>query len=530
VNSGRAEGRKIADLASLVLILAGIFRIASTWTTFSATADEPMHVSAGLELYTQHRYTYQPENPPLPRLAFALGPFLTGVEFDPTRDQGEQLLRVFHTKGHYVRNLVVSRAGNLVFYLIASLSIWLAARREIAPEGALLATFLFTAQPVVIGFFTFATHDGAALAGVALALLALLAWLDRPSANTAVALGAAMGFAVLCKFSALGYVPAACGAMYAVAIVRSKDVRQTWRRHAWTATLAIAIAAGVVWAGYGLRLGRVGDLGTVAEVLGSDRLRDWITRHPDVRVPAPHFLLGIAGLLKIDRSSQWPGFLLGHIGWTGWWWYFPVALALKTTLASLFLWVGSMAARTARLALMALAASAAILAVSMTSHLNLGVRYVLPIYAPLSLAAATTLLHMFRSGRRALIIAATALLLWHAGASLAIHPDSFTYFNEVAARRPWLYLGDSNLDWGQDVLRLKRVVKEKRIDKIGVNIMGWHDFDALGFPPSYRAERNVPSQGWVAVSEFVLHFYEFKWLRGRPYQRVGRSIRLYYVR
>jgi hypothetical protein len=158
----------------------------------------------------------------------------------------------------------------------------------------------------------------------------------------------------------------------------------------------------------------------------------------------------------------------------------------------------------------------------MTSHLDLGVRYVLPIYVPLSIAAAAAALTM----RRWLMI---ALLAWHVGASLLSYPDSFVYFNEIAARRPWFYLLDSNLDWGQDALRLARIAREKHIDRIGVSIMGWHDLDALGFPPWYRAERNVPSQGWVAVSEHPLGMFEFKWLRGRLYERVGKSIRLYYI-
>lgn len=60
--------------------------------------------------------------------------------------------------------------------------------------------------------------------------------------------------------------------------------------------------------------------------------------------------------------------------------------------------------------------------------------------------------------------------------------------------------------------------------------MGWHDWDALGYPPHYLLQRDVPSQGWVAVSE---HLYTVArgapWLEGRPYERIGTSIRLYSI-
>src|SRR5690606_25879615 len=37
---------------------------------------------------------------------------------------------------------------------------------------------------------------------------------------------------------------------------------------------------------------------------------------------------------------------------------------------------------------------------------------------------------------------------------LIAHPDYLTYFNELAGGRGYRYLGDSNLDWGQDLNEL----------------------------------------------------------------------------
>ena len=168
---------KCSDIAALALIVLSMLRIASTWTIFSATVDEPMHVSAGLELYTQHRHTYLPANPPLPRLVFALAPWLGGMDFDPRHTVNEQLQRVFYSDGRYETNLVLARSGNLVFFLIASLAVWWWARRELGATGGLVATLLFALQPMIAGHAGLATHDTAAVAAPQSAL-AFARWLD----------------------------------------------------------------------------------------------------------------------------------------------------------------------------------------------------------------------------------------------------------------------------------------------------------------------------------------------------------------
>ena len=177
---------------------------------------------------------------------------------------------------------------------------------------------------------------------------------------------------------------------------------------------------------------------------------------------------------------------------------------------------------------------AAILAIFITTApaaFDLGVRYVLPLYVPLSIAAAGAAMAMLHGGKR-WRIAAIVLLVWHCGASLVAHPDYFPYFNELAGREPGRFFIDSNLDWGQDILRLRRVLREEKVEKIGILLSGLHDYDKLGFPPWYQVEPFVPAQGWVAVSEHPFRVVSpsggFSWLRGRPYRRIGKSIRLYY--
>ena len=112
---------------------------------------------------------------------------------------------------------------------------------------------------------------------------------------------------------------------------------------------------------------------------------------------------------------------------------------------------------------------------------------------------------------------------------MAAHPDYFPYFNALVGRDPSRYLVDSNLDWGQDVLRLRHVARELRIERLGVALMGTADLDALRFPPHYNAQPSQPATGWVAMSDHAYHMARWPWLAGRAYRRIGKSIRLYFA-
>src|SRR5205085_2571453 len=205
----------------------------------------------------------------------------------------------------------------------------------------------------------------------------------------------------------------------------------------------------------------------------------------------------------------------------------------KTTLSFFALLIaGCFVARKNRAFGESLAAAAAVIAVSMTSHLDLGVRYVLPAYVPLTIAAAAATVALLEHKRVALRYAAiVAIALQLVSLGLAA-PDYFPYFNALAGDDPGRYLVDSNLDWGQDVLRLRAELRRLRIRRVGLNI-GWYDGDALGFPPNYAVAPGKPADGWIAVGE---HAYRtdgngraWSWLDWYAVRRVGKSIRLYYV-
>src|SRR5437764_12252545 len=104
---------------AVLLITIGALRIASTWTTFSQTSDEATHIGAGLQLLQYHQYEVQPENPPLPRIVMAAAPLWGGMRWSAGENSYQQMHDMLYGHGKYERNLVLMRAGNLLFFILA---------------------------------------------------------------------------------------------------------------------------------------------------------------------------------------------------------------------------------------------------------------------------------------------------------------------------------------------------------------------------------------------------------------------------
>jgi len=232
---------------------------------------------------------------------------------------------------------------------------------------------------------------------------------------------------------------------------------------------------------------------------------------------APRFLIGLKKVIEIGRGGH-DAYLLGEVRHTGWWYYFPVVLAVKTPIPVLLLAAWAMRKREHAVLT---ATTLGILALAMTSKADLGIRHILPIYVPLSILAA-------RAVRWKLLAPA---LVWIVAGSFLAHPDYLPWMNAFGG--PHVVV-DSNFDWGQDVLRLRDACRRHRIDAIGVELFGTADLKRIGMPPVHQIDPMLAAPGWYAVSEsFILPAQArdpraYRWLtENRPFERVGKTIRLY---
>ena len=188
----------------------------------------------------------------------------------------------------------------------------------------------------------------------------------------------------------------------------------------------------------------------------------WWIQH--VRLPAAwwNFAEGIIAL-KAHNDTGHVSFLLGNVKAGGWWYFYLVALAVKTPLPLLLSGVvglgllardGLREASTWRMAPVVLFVIILLFA-SLFSRINIGIRHVLILYPFLALAGAYALARISRAWPRAGSAVAGLLVAWQVSTVALAYPDYFPYFNETVGH-PEQVLVDSDLDWGQDLRRLER--------------------------------------------------------------------------
>lgn len=553
--------RVIAGAACLAMIGIGAGLIVSTYHTFNQTSDEPVHLSTGMEWLERGTYTIEPLHPPLGRIAVALGPYLAGLRLTGQKDPGIDGSEILFAHDSYLHNLALARLGTLPFFILAAVLVWQWSRQRYGNGAALVATFLFSTCPIVLAHAGLATTDMAATAGLTAALLAWINFLDRPGSRQAVLCGAALAFAILCKFSLVLFLPAAALPLLLWRFLSSrsasgdpKAVRLPWGR----ALAMIALTAAIlVWAGYRFSITSIANIRhsskpyvTIDRRFGREgALHSWAYRAVEFPgIPAPALFQGLAQLSRKNKIGP-KAYLFGQTRRKGWWYYFPVALGVKTPIPFLiFFGIGAFyLTRRAWIEknwimVAPLSGALSVLLVCLPSNINIGARHILPIYPLLAITAGAGCAWFVRNVRPkfAALAIALVLLIWQAGSSFRAHPDYLAWFNEIAGQHPEKILIDSDLDWGQDVLRLSTKLRQTHIPELSLVLAGMPpdlDLRRFGLPPYRVLLPHERATGWIAISLFNLKtggvgkpLDSYSWLEAhQPVALVGRSIRLYHV-
>jgi len=189
------------------------------------------------------------------------------------------------------------------------------------------------------------------------------------------------------------------------------------------------------------------------------------------------------------------------------------------------------------------------------SNLNIGVRHVLPTFPFVYLLVSGQVKRIFEyaKNKKTLVIGYWSLviflMLWYALSSLSVFPYYLTHFNELVGgpKNGYLYVTDSNLDWGQDLKRLAKWTDEQGIKKIKVDYFGgsdtkyylgdkyepWHgDWSPDKAAGSWLAisatflqgGRGLPAPGFDQPSGYYRWLYEYE-----PVTVIGNSIFVYYI-
>lgn len=479
---------------------------------FTATSDETSHLPAGYTYLVTGDLRLNPQHPPLIKLLAALPLLAVGPRLDladpgwtaqPPDEWGFGARFLYGNDADrllFLGRLPVVLLGIAlgVYVAIWALDLWGAA-------GAAVSTALYAFCPVVVGHARWVTMDVGVAAFATAALYHLWSRVRGGGPVHLVLGGLLLGGALASKFSAVLLLPV----LLALLLLER-------RARAVVEGAAIAVlAAAVVWAAY---------------LFPAD--------------PLVYF----RGLLRVqaDHDPNYEDYLLGTFRRGGFPFYFPIAFLAKTplpTLVALALSALPLRGRGAagrRDALWLLLPAAAWAGGTIALAADIGVRYLIPAM-PLLFVWAGRLGPAALRSRAAVAVAASLLAVLAAG-TLRVHPDQLAYFNAAAGgpSRGYEILDDSNLDWGQDLKRLKLWMNRNGVDAIRL-LYPWNG------NPAYYGIRSEPvtAHDWLVAPRPGLYAISVQalvrgretaraegaasdWLdRYRPVDRIGYSFLVY---
>ncbi len=541
---------KIGWLVLLLLSLIFAQAIRSAART-SITVDEGLHIASGYSILRTGDFRLVEEHPPLVKLLEALPLLpvpglqdpttLTTWESDIAVTDSVRLVRaaqeLIYPYEPIDRLVFAARVpvallavllGAVVFRWAKDLGSW---------KGGLLALCLVAFDPNILAHAAVSGTDLGAACFITLSLFGLTRFLRHPTPARLIVAGVTLGLAQGTKLSALLLLPIVIGLGLA-ALPRQK----------WPSILLLLLIAGLVlWGIYGLEVGSV----------------------PGLPFPVPaasHYIPWQR--LQQHMADGHAAFLLGENSTQGWWYYFPVAFALKTPLPTLILLTVAALTSLRRHPLAdytyfarwrtyvrrwgaLITFPTLYILTSLLSNLNIGYRHLLPVLPCLFVTigaliqrAAPT--HQTAHGIR---YALYASLVWLALGTLRISPHYLAYFNELAGGpdEGYRFLADSNTDWGQAYKNLARFQQERAIGPVRLSAFIFYDpaiygveYEPLtpmrGDTPAVFPARFNPPPGEYVISATTLDGIPladpemYDWFRQRePDAKIGHVLFYYHV-
>ncbi len=588
-------------LVALTLLLYWAMAV-SVSPRLGVTADEVGHLTGGFSYWKFNDYRLQPENGMLPMRVAALPLLSMDLKFPPLDSADWLTSRADHIGHAFFYELgnpvdTMLQRARMMIALLGVFTVWLTwrwTRRLFGRPAGWVALVLAAFCPALLAHGGLATSD---MAGTAcLLILVTLFWrllhvVTWPRVLATTVVGAAV---LLAKMSGVLAVPMLAGLLVlrwlqpAPLVVRLAGPARWLRRRpaviAATSALAIGTAlAGLalLWGAYSFRYEAANRLHSdfhnfnfdwavmletapppgasngapvsrLAEHLPSPaptpltRMIGWVREH---RLLPEAYLWGFANTYKGTRART--AFLNGRHGTQGWPEFFPLAFAMKTTLPALALGLlgGALALagrlgpgrqsrwlwRAAPLLMLLLVYGA----FALRSHLNIGLRHILPLYPVFYVLAGGAGAWLWRRHRRLAWPVIALAVAAHATDSLAARPFYVSYFNQPAGgtNSGWRHLVDSSYDWGQGLPDLATWLDHKAaagdtgpvyLTYFGADNPQWRHLAVTRFGDETndsgpRAQPVYPHGGWFAIS--ATHFQRI--YLGLPGSWTARHEQLY---
>lgn len=597
------------SVVALLTIHVGLITV-NILTTFP-TRNEVGHLSAGVSHWRTGTFSLYNVNPPLwgmvavlPVLPFH--PQLPSVDSNIPGGRIEwQVSRLFAEANSvdYWTMIRLSRITGAVWSVLAGIVIYRWSRGLFGETAGLIGLTLWCFDPNIIAHASLLTSDMPLTLAVFAATYGFRAYLKQPSWEGAVLCGIALGLTQVTKFTAL--------ILYLVwPFLWFLQRTALGRRGACSPSDEPSRSENSSGEGDGDRKGAKATIGQLGILLvtslivinacyafdgsfqklkqfeffsqalrdgeehdrGGNRFRgSWLGEIP---IPLPADFVRGLDIQRVDFEKGMPSYLDGEVRQTGWWYYYLAAFLYKVPLGTIILIilaaVLAFKRSTSRINCLDelfiwFPALSILTIVSSQTGFNHHFRYVLPVL-PFFFVAASRVGLFFdrprtvpseRNQRRLAggslpsfpAVAVTFLLGWTILSSVSVVPHSLAYFNEIAGGpdEGYKHLIDSNIDWGQDMWRLQKWVKDhpqkKPLSIAYLNYIEYKSITDLDFPrppldpPIDRAGLNPlslqdfgPHPGYFAIDvhHLILGPYTY-FQRFKPIEKAGYSIFIYHL-
>ena len=586
-------------LVSVILISASVLAVVSVWND-SPIVDEIPHIGAGYSYVVKKDFRLNPEHPPLAKDLAGLA--LLTLNLKQSSFQTRFWTEDINGQWNFGRDLIFNSGNDailltrsaklpmLLFFILSGLLIFHWAKKQAGRRAGLLALFLFAFSPTVIAHSRFVTTDMPALFGVLVGTYFFLQFLKHKSNKGLWLAGLAFGIAQLTKFSAFLLIPyfiilAGVAAFY-IHGDSPRGVAGKIKNLFKTISGTIAIFAigfiFIVWPLYGIHIvnyppekqktDTIYHLGSYGNRAFADPII-WASDKPFIR-PLAHYG---TGLLMVNQRAIGGNttYFLGEVRKNAWKHYFPIVYFIKEPLAfwglviTVLIFISTKfkiknlkfkiiesSVKRNFTELSMLLWIAIYWYLSIRSNLNIGVRHLLPTYGFVFILLAgqlNKLLEIVKAKKRVIRYSFVALLSvlfgWYLAENLKVFPYYITYFNQVAGgpKGGYIYVVDSNVDWGQDAKRLAKWVNANKISKISLDYFGWADagyylgdkyvwINAGKYKNASEFIADNPGGGYIAVSKsFYMGSREkeetsYAWLDSyKPIADIGNSIFVWHI-
>ena len=511
----------------------------------SQTFDEALHLTAGFSYWKTGDFRLNREHPPLSKLLTAFPLLFTAARLPDRPEAWRKADQIEMSTEFLYRNgvdadtlLLLGRSVTILLTLTLGLVIAMVARRRWGAAAGLVALGLYATDPNFIAHGHYITSDVPVSLAMLISVLIWDRYLRTGRGRDLVLAAAALGGALATKFSAVFLLPV----HWLVYFLR----RPAGHRRPLVASIGAVL---ILLLTYGPASWKMlqGHYPPLADQVGdSFPAAAWFSAiSRDLRLPAHPYLEGIWFLFL----HTWDGhrsYLLGRISEEGSVWYFPVAVAVKTPVAVLALLLVAAVAlavsakRVPRSTWLLALFPAAYFAICLNGRLNLGLRHLLPVYPFLYLwigwAVAVAVAGRWKRPAMMLLVLAGTMQT----AEIARASPHYTAFFNAPAGGPengYRYLLDSNLDWGQDLKKLKKWMDRQRLEKVCLSYFGMADPYYYGIADSWLPGPDSAVPDCVAAVSLT-HLYDVyfetprhQWLRKRkPMTTIGHSIWIFDLR